>query len=46
VKHLYKPIGNFTLLLARFLNNQHQHGINAYLSWTFATVLLLLAVFA
>jgi formate hydrogenlyase subunit 3/multisubunit Na+/H+ antiporter MnhD subunit len=46
VKHIYQPIGNSVKNLARWLNQQHQHGMHAYLSWTFITIILLLAVFA
>ncbi|MDX8392729.1 MAG: hydrogenase 4 subunit B [Mariprofundaceae bacterium] len=46
VKHLYQPVGRLTLNMARWLNKQHQHGIHTYLTWTFVTVLLLLAMFA
>jgi len=46
VKHLYQPIGRLTLSMARWLNVQHQQGIHANLTWTFVTILLLLAVFA
>jgi NADH:ubiquinone oxidoreductase subunit 5 (subunit L)/multisubunit Na+/H+ antiporter MnhA subunit len=46
VKHIYHPIGNGVKWLARWLNQQHQHGMHAYLSWTFVTIILLLAVFA
>ena len=46
VKHLYQPVGRFTLSIARWLHTQHQHGIHANLTWTFITILLLLAVFA
>ncbi len=46
VRHLHRPIGDFVLNLARIVQQEHQRGIHAYLAWTFATVLLLLAVFA
>jgi len=46
VKHLYAPFGKATISSARWLNNQHQHGIHAYLTWTFVTILFLLVVFA
>ena len=45
VKHLYQPIGHFTLWLAKMIRHEHQRGIHAYLAYTFATVLFLLAVF-
>jgi len=46
VKHIYQPMGNGVKWLARWLNQQHQHGMHADLSWTFVTIILLLAVFA
>jgi len=46
VKHLYQPIGRFTLKFAKIIRHEHQRGIHAYLAYTFATVLFLLAVFA
>jgi len=46
VKHLYQPIGRLTLSIARWLNTQHQYGIHTNLTWTFVTVILLLALFA
>ena len=46
VKHLYQPIGRLTLSVARWLNTQHQYGIHTNLTWTFVTVILLLALFA
>lgn len=46
VQYLYQPIGRLTLSMARWLNVQHQHGIHANLTWTFVTILLLLAVFS
>ncbi len=45
VKHLYQPIGHVTLWIAKVIRHEHQRGIHAYLTYTFATVLLLLAVF-
>jgi len=45
VKYLYRPLGDVTLKLARSVQHEHQRGIHAYLAWTFATILLLLAVF-
>jgi len=45
VKHLYQPIGRFTLWIAKAIRHEHQRGIHAYLTYTFATVLFLLAVF-
>ncbi len=46
VKHLYKPLGDLTLKLAKGMHHEHQRGIHAYLAYTFATILFLLAVFA
>ncbi|MDQ6965361.1 MAG: hydrogenase 4 subunit B, partial [Mariprofundaceae bacterium] len=45
VKHLYRPIGKFTLFSARFLQHEHERGIHAYLAYTFFTILFLLAVY-
>ncbi len=45
VKWLYQPLGALTLKLARHLHQAHQSSIHAWLGWTFATILLLLAVF-
>ena len=46
VKQVYQPIGHATLWLAKIIRHEHQRGIHAYLAYTFATVLFLLAVFA
>jgi len=46
VKHLYKPLGRLTLVMAKSLHHEHQRGIHAYLAYTFATILILLALFA
>jgi len=46
VQHLYQPIGRLTLLAAKRMQHEHERGIHAYLAYTFATILLLLAVFA
>jgi len=45
VKYLYQPIGRFTLWTAKAIRHEHQRGIHAYLAYTFATVIFLLAVF-
>jgi len=45
VKHLYQPIGQFTLWIAKAIRYEHQRDIHAYLAYTFATVLFLLAAF-
>ncbi|MBN4073355.1 hydrogenase 4 subunit B, partial [Mariprofundus ferrooxydans] len=45
VKHLYQPIGQFILWMAKVIRHEHQRDIHAYLAYTFATVLFLLAVF-
>jgi len=45
VKYLYQPIGHATLWLAKAIRHEHQRGIHAYLAYTFATVIFLLAVF-
>ncbi|MDQ6969225.1 MAG: hydrogenase 4 subunit B [Mariprofundus sp.] len=45
VKHLYQPIGRFTLWIAKALRHEHQRDIHAYLAYTFATILFLLAAF-
>jgi len=45
VQHLYHPIGQFTLWIAKRIRHEHQRDIHAYLAYTFATVLFLLAVF-
>ncbi|MDX8412535.1 MAG: hydrogenase 4 subunit B [Mariprofundales bacterium] len=45
VKYIYIPIGKFTLWIARAIRHEHQRDIHAYLTYTFATVLLLLALF-
>jgi len=42
---LYQPIGQFTLWIAKAIRREHQRDIHAYLAYTFATVLFLLAVF-
>ena len=46
VQHLYQPIGRFALRIAAIVRHEHERGIHAYLAYTFATVLVLLAVFA
>jgi len=46
VKHLYQPIGQLTLWVAKMIRHEHQRGIHVYLAYTFATVLFLLAAFA
>lgn len=46
VMRIYRPLGEATLKLARRVQHEHQRGIHAYLAWTFATILILLAVFA
>ena len=46
VKRLYQPIGHVTLWIAKAIHHEHQRGIHAYLTYTFATILFLLAVFA
>ncbi|MDX8387387.1 MAG: hydrogenase 4 subunit B [Ghiorsea sp.] len=46
VKYLYQPIGYLTLWIAKQVHSEHQRGIHAYLAYTFATVLFLLAVFS
>ncbi len=45
VKHLYQPVGQVTLWIAKAIRREHQRDIHAYLAYTFATVLLLLALF-
>jgi len=45
VKRLYQPIGRFTLWLARLIRHEHRRDIHAYLAYTFATILFLLAAF-
>jgi len=45
VKYIYLPIGKFTLWIAKAIRHEHQRDIHAYLAYTFATVLLLLALF-
>ncbi|MDQ6976344.1 MAG: hydrogenase 4 subunit B [Mariprofundaceae bacterium] len=45
VKYLYQPIGRMTLHLAKIIRHEHQRGIHAYLTYTFATVILLLMIF-
>ncbi|MDX8401072.1 MAG: hydrogenase 4 subunit B [Mariprofundaceae bacterium] len=44
-RHIYQPLGRAILALARGVQREHQRGIHAWLAWTFATILLLLAVF-
>ncbi len=46
VTRLYYPLGRATLWCAKWIQHEHQRGIHAYLAYTFATVLLLLVVFA
>ena len=46
VKRLYRPLGDSVIGLARRVQHEHQRSIHAYLAWTFATILILLAVFA
>ena len=43
---IHQPLGRFVLRMAGGLHHEHQRGIHAWLTWTFVTVLLLLAVFA
>jgi len=45
VKHIYQPIGQFTLFAAKLLQQEHHRGIHAYLAWTFFTIIFLLAVY-
>ncbi len=45
VQHLYHPIGRVTLWLAKAVRHEHQRGIHAYLAYTFATIIFLLAAF-
>lgn len=45
VKYIYHPIGKFILGLAKIIHHEHQRGIHAYLAYTFATILILLASF-
>jgi len=46
VTRIYYPLGRATLKMAQWIQHEHQRGIHAYLAYTFATVLLLLVVFA
>lgn len=46
VDRLYQPIGKAVLAMAKRLQQEHQRSLHAYLAWTFATILLLLALFA
>lgn len=45
IRHLYQPLGRWTLSLAKRVQHEHQRGIHAWLAWTFATVFFLLVVF-
>lgn len=45
VRHIYQPIGKFTIWIANAVQHEHQRGIHAYLTYTFITVLILLAVY-
>ncbi|RMG91785.1 MAG: hydrogenase 4 subunit B [Zetaproteobacteria bacterium] len=45
VNRLHRPLADAVLTLAHAVQKEHQRGIHAYLAWTFATVLVLLAVF-
>jgi len=43
VKKLYRPIAEYVLTLARWLDRRHQQDIRSYLAYTFYTILFLLA---
>ncbi|RMH52563.1 MAG: hydrogenase 4 subunit B [Zetaproteobacteria bacterium] len=45
VQQLYRPLADGVLWLAARVRHEHQRGLHAYLAYTFATVLFLLAVF-
>ncbi|RMH62666.1 MAG: hydrogenase 4 subunit B, partial [Zetaproteobacteria bacterium] len=44
VRHLYQPLGRAILNVSAKVKQVHQHGIHAWLAWTFATILLLLVL--